>query len=106
MSPTDSLFAHWYFHVPNLILAALMYTLIGRYVLDLAFEALGGRKDAVVLTVFRRVTDPVLRVVRFITPEVVPNGLVLIFAVVWLLALRMFWYLTVVAAGARPKLGI
>ena len=31
MTPSESFLTHWYFHVPNLILAALMYSLIGRY---------------------------------------------------------------------------
>ena len=33
MTPSQSFFAHWYFHLPNLAMAALTYTLIGRYIL-------------------------------------------------------------------------
>lgn len=102
MTPTESLFAHWYFHVPNLIMAALVYTLIGRYLLELVFAK---RPDAVLLTVFRQVTDPVVGAVRAITPAVVPDGLVVVCAIVWLMSLRMFLYLTVIAAGVRPFLG-
>ena len=98
MSVTDSFFQHWYFHVPNLVLAALLDTMIGRY----ALELLVARKpDAVMLTVFRSVTDPFLKIVRVVMPVVVPNGLVSVASIVWLIALRMFLYLTVLAAGVR-----
>lgn len=98
MSPTETFLTHWYFHVPNLVMAALLYTLAGRYLLELFFAK---QPDAVILKVFRSVTDPVLRIVRLVTPAVVPNGLVILAAVVWLMALRMFMYLTLLAAGVR-----
>ena len=101
MSPTDSFFSHWYFHVPNLVMAALIYTLIGRYVLELLFSR---SPDVVIVKVFRQVTDPVLASVRVITPAIVPNGLVIVFTIVWLMALRMFLYLTIIAAGVKPFL--
>jgi hypothetical protein len=99
MSATDSFLQHWYFHIPNLILAALIYTLIGRYILALLFR---NNPDAVILRTFQTVTNPVVNSVRAITPLAVPNGLILVLAVIWLMALRMFWYLTCVAAGMRP----
>jgi uncharacterized protein YggT (Ycf19 family) len=97
MSPTESFWTHWYFHVPNLVLAALFYTLIGRYLLGLVFAS---RPDVVILKVFQSVTDPVVKLVRFVTPAIVPDGLVILFAAVWLIALRMFLFLTIFAAGA------
>jgi YggT family protein len=105
MSIQDSFLTHWYYHVPNLILAALVYTLIGRYVLELAFDYFAKGRDAVILKVFRQVTDPVLRLVRIVTPAVVPDGLVIVLAIVWLMGLRMFWLLTVLASGVRPVAG-
>lgn len=103
MSLGDNFIQYWWFHIPNLVMAALIYTLIGRYILDLVF---GSKSQAVILHVFRRVTDPVLKMVRFVTPAVVPNGLVLVFAIVWLIAARMFWFLTAVAAGMRASVGV
>lgn len=102
MTPADSFIQYWWFHVPNLVMSALIYTLIGRYILDLIF---GSKGQAVILHVFRRITDPVLRLVRLVTPAVVPNGLVLVFAIIWLMAGRMFWFLTAVAAGMRASVG-
>jgi YggT family protein len=95
---TDSFLTHWYFHLPNLAMAALIYTLIGRYALSLFFKP---DSQAVILVVFKSITDPVLKAVRAMTPKVVPNGLIIVFAIVWLMAARMFWFLTCVAAGMK-----
>lgn len=102
MNPTDSFLTYWYFHIPNLVLAALIYTLIGRYLLSLLFRR---NPDAVILKVFSSITDPVLKLVRAVTPAIVPNGVVMVFAIAWLMAARMFWFLTCVALGMRPSMG-
>jgi hypothetical protein len=104
MTATDSFFAHWYFHVPNLIMAALIYTLIGYFVLAVVFGYFK-RSDAVILKVFGTVVSPVLKSVRFVTPTIVPNGVIPVFSIAWLMALRMFWFLTCVAMGMRPQIG-
>lgn len=102
MSVGESFFTYWYFHIPNLLMAALIYTLIGRYLLDLLFRK---RPDAVIRRVFQSVTDPVLRAIRYVTPAVVPSGLLMVFAIAWLMAARMFWFLTCVAAGMAASVG-
>lgn len=102
MSVGENFFTYWYFHIPNLVLAALIYTLIGRYLLSLFFRK---NQDAVMLRVFAAITDPVLKAVRAITPAVVPNGVVMVFAIAWLMAARMFWFVTCVAAGMSPTVG-
>lgn len=101
MTPAESFLTYWYFHIPNLMMAALIYTLIGRYVLELLFKG----RDVVILVVFRSITDPVVKLVRLATPAIVPNGLVVIFAIAWLMAGRMWWFLTAVALGMRPTVG-
>jgi uncharacterized protein YggT (Ycf19 family) len=101
MSISDQFFQHWYFHIPNLVLAALIYTMIGAFILGLLF---GKDSNAVIVRVFANITDPIARVVRTITPAIVPNGLVLVFSIVWLMALRMFWFITCIAwFGMRPS---
>lgn len=102
MSPSDTFFTHWYFHLPNLVLAALAYSLIGRYLLELVFAK---KPDAVIVKVFRQVTAPVVDTVRYVTPAIVPDGLVIVFAFVWLTVARLFLYLTIIAAGVKPFLG-
>ena len=61
--------AHWYYHLPDLMLAALIWLLVARFVLDL----LPGRgSDNLLVRVAVRATDPILRGVGYITPRVVP----------------------------------
>lgn len=103
MTATDSFFTHWYFHIPNLAIAALIYTLIGRYILELFFAR---KPDVVILKVFRQITDPVVRLIRLITPRAVPDGLVIVFSIVWLMALRVFLFLTMLAGGVRLPVGV
>jgi uncharacterized protein YggT (Ycf19 family) len=91
----------WLYHLPNIILAALIYTLIGRYILSLFFPP---DSDKVVWKVFSQVTDPVLGAVRAITPAIVPPPLLNLFAVVWLLLLRIAFYMLVRALGLLPTI--
>jgi YggT family protein len=70
----------------NLLLAAAMYTLIGRYLLSLFFAA---DNRAVIWRVFCQVTDPILRLVRAVTPHVVQDRMIILFAVVWTIMLRV-----------------
>jgi uncharacterized protein YggT (Ycf19 family) len=97
VTPIDSLSTNWWYHVPNLVMAAMIYTLIGRYVLDMLF----GNRDVVMLKVFRQITDPILKAVRAITPAIVPNGVLIVFAILWLMAGRMAWFLLAVMFGMR-----
>jgi hypothetical protein len=98
VTAADSFLTHWYFHLPNLVLAAATYTLIGRWILALFFRR---RADTTIMRVFARVTDPILDAVAVITPRIVPRGLLVVFALVWLTALRMGWFLVLVMMGVR-----
>ena len=89
----------WFYHLPNIVLAALIYTLIGRYILSLFFPP---DSDKVVWKVFRQVTDPVLGAARVITPAIVPPPLLNLFAVVWLLLARIAFYFLVRSLGLLP----
>lgn len=102
VTPAESFATYWWYHVPNLLLAALVYTLVGRYLLELFFAK---KPDAVVLKVFRTITDWLVRLVRAITPALVPDGLVVVFSIAWLIAARMFWFLTAVVFGMRLTTG-
>lgn len=103
MSATDSFLDYWWFHLPNLLLAAMIYSLIGRYALELFFAR--GDQDAVILKVFRSITDPVVNLVRYVTPAIVPSGVVVLFAILWLFALRMVGFLAAVMLGMRVGTG-
>ena len=99
MTAGESFLEYWWFHLPNLLMAAMIYTLIGRYALELIFAR--RNQDAVILTVFRSVTDPIVRLVRFVTPAIVADGVVVIFSILWIFALRMAWFLAAVMLGMR-----
>src|SRR5262245_12286096 len=72
----------WLYQIPNLILAALMYTLLGRFLLSLFFPP---DSDKVIWRVFTQITNPVVAAVGFITPRIVPLHLLVLFAALWIL---------------------
>jgi uncharacterized protein YggT (Ycf19 family) len=92
----------WLFTIPNFALAAALYTLLGRYVLSLIFKP---DSDTVIWRVFSQITNPVLNAVRIITPAMVPNGMVMLFSVFWLLLARVLLLMTAIIFGFVPKLG-
>ena len=85
----QSFLTGWYFHVPNYVLAVLMYTLIGRFALSFFFPA--GSTNPIFRS-FVWITEPAVRLVRFITPRIVPHIGVLVFAAVWTMVLRFALY--------------
>ncbi|MGL5447376.1 MAG: YggT family protein [Rhabdaerophilum sp.] len=94
--------AFWLYNGPNMLLSILLYTLIGRYLLSLVFRP---QSELVIWRVFCQVTDPVLNAVRAVTPKIVPPGLVMIFAVFWLILLRIVWLIVAVMYGFLPQVG-
>jgi uncharacterized protein YggT (Ycf19 family) len=93
---------YWFYIIPNFALAAAMYTLIGRYVLALLFKP---DSEKVIWRVFAQLTDPILKFVRALTPQIVPNGLVMVFAIIWLLIARMALLMIAFMMGFLPSLG-
>jgi uncharacterized protein YggT (Ycf19 family) len=69
----------------ELIIAAVMYSLLGRIILS--YFAPPDWKNYI-WRAFVRITDPVVRLVRFITPAALPDILVLVFAFFWMMAAR------------------
>jgi hypothetical protein len=93
---------YWYFHIPNFLLAALMYTLIGRFVLTFIFDP---EAPNYIWRAFVAITDPAIRAVGYVTPRAVPPLVVLLFTVVWLFAARAALLLLVTAFGVAPTTG-
>ncbi len=96
-----SFFTHWYFQVPNFVLAALMYTLLGRVILALLFDP-----DAsnYIWRFFCRITDPVVAAVAFVTPKASVPVIVWLFGVVWLFWLRVALLYGFLIFGVAPRL--
>ena len=92
----------WYYFIPNLILAAIMYTLLGRFLLSLVFRP---DSDRVIWRVFTQITNPVVNAVGVITPRIVPLHLLVLFAALWVLLARIALFMGLAAMGIRPAIG-
>ena len=92
----------WTFQIPNMLLAAAMYTLLGRFLLSLFFAP---DSDKVLWRVFVQITDPFIKVARLVTPQIVGVHLIVLFAALWTLLARIGLFLTLAAIGLRPTVG-
>ena len=100
---SNPIIAQWWYHLPNFVLAALMYTMLGRFVLSFIFPpesrtTFGARSCGS--------PSPVLRAVRFVTPLAVPHMVVLLFAAMWLLAARVALLIFFASIGMMPTTGV
>ena len=96
------LLTHWYFQVPNFVLAALMYTLLGRALLGLMVQP---DSNNYIWRAFCRLTDPVVAAVAFVTPKAAAPVVIWLFGVVWLFWLRVGLLYLFLAMGAVPRAG-
>ena len=101
MNISTSLVTHWYFHLPNFILAALMYTLIGRALLGLL---VGPDSSNYIWRFFCRITDPVITILTPITPKATAPVVLWLFGVVWLFWLRVGLLYLFLFLGVAPKI--
>lgn len=89
----------WTFQVPNLLIAMAMYSVLARFVLSLFMT-----RDQVLLRVFCQITDPVLVPVRAVTPRIVPEPVIYLFAFLWLFVLRITLYIVMRMYGLVPSI--
>ena len=95
-----SLLTFWYFHLPNFILAALMYTLLGRVLLALIVQP---DSSNYIWRFFCRFTDPVVAAVTYVTPKGSAPVVIWLFGVVWLFWLRVGLLVVFTMYGIVPK---
>jgi YggT family protein len=100
-SMSNPFITHWYFHLPNFILAALMYTLLGRVLLGLIVDP---NSQNYIWRFFCRFTDPVVRAVAIITPKAAAPVILWLFAFVWLFWIRVVFYALFATLGSAPRL--
>lgn len=93
---------YWYFHLPNYVLALAMYLVMGRLLLS-PFVSPGSSNY--IWRSFVRLTDPVVRIVGFVTPAQAPLMVTLVFTYLWLFVLRIGLYIGLASAGLTPGLG-
>ena len=100
MNQSIPLLTFWYFHLPNFILAALMYTLLGRVVLGLI---VGTESTNYIWRFFCRITDPFIALIAPVTQKAAAPVVVWLFGVVWLYWLRVGLLYAFLLFGAVPK---
>jgi hypothetical protein len=102
VSGTYPFLTHWYYHLPNFVLAALMYTLLGRALLGLF---MGLESSNYIWRFFCLITDPFIALVAPLTPKAVAPVILWLFGVVWLFWLRVALLLLFLSIGAVPRSG-
>jgi YggT family protein len=98
---SNPLITHWYFHLPNFLLAAVMYTLLGRVILGMVVEP---NSQNYIWRFFCRLTDPVVHAVAIVTPRAASPVILWLFAFVWLFWIRVGFYALFAVFGAAPRL--
>lgn len=96
----QAFFDDWYFHLPNYVLAVVMYSLVGRFALSFFFPA--GSTNPI-FRVFVLVTEPAVRFTRFFAPAVVPHMVILIFGVLWTMIFRFLLFIAL--SGSLTPVG-
>ena len=91
---------YWYFHVPNYVLAALMYSLVARFMLSFVFA----RSHQLHLPLLRAADRPGACCRPLLTPRAVPPLLTVLLSVVWLLMLRFALLVGFASAGLAPTI--
>ena len=102
MNAATSIFSFWYFHLPNFVLAALMYTLLGRAVLGVMVDA---DSPNYIWRFFCRITDPFIALITPLTPKATAPVVIWLFGVVWLFWLRVGFLILFTMFGVAPKAG-
>jgi YggT family protein len=99
---TSSTLAYWSFHLPNFVLAALMYTLLARAVLGLIVQP---DSSNYIWRFFCRITDPVIAAVALVTPKATTPVVLWLFGVVWMFWLRVLLLNAFLMFGVLPTAG-
>jgi YggT family protein len=102
VQPTIPFLSFWYFHLPNFLLAALMYTLLGRALLGLFLDP---DSQNYIWRFFCRLTDPVVAILSWVTPRSTVPVVVWLFGFVWLFWLRVGLLNLYLWLGLVPSLG-
>jgi hypothetical protein len=96
------LITYWYFHLPNLALAAVMYTMLGRAILGLIVAP---DSKNYIWRFFCRITDPVVAMVAAVTPKAAAPVIIWLFGFVWIFWLRLVFFVVFNYFGLSPPSG-
>jgi uncharacterized protein YggT (Ycf19 family) len=95
-----ALLTYWYFQLPNLVLGALMYTLLGRTLLGLIVQP---DSSNYIWRFFCRITDPFVDLISKVTPKDTVPVVIWLFGFVWLFWLRVLLLNAFLYFGALPR---
>ena len=98
---SGSFLTYWYFHLPNFVLAALMYTMLGRALLGLFVPP---DSPNFIWRFFCRATDPIIAIFALVTPKAAAPVVVWLFGFVWLFWFRVAFLYLFLLLGALPKM--
>lgn len=90
------------FQLPNFILAAVMYTLLGRAILGLFVDA---DSKNYIWRFFCTLTDPFVKLIALVTPKAAAPVVLWLFGFVWMFWLRVALLYAFILAGVLPKAG-
>ena len=97
---SDIWWSYWYFHIPNYVLALLIYTLFGRFLLGFVVPP---DSRNYIFRWFVRWTDWVIVPVGLVTPRIVPPFLLPPIAAFWLIVGRIVFFVVMFDAGLTPR---
>jgi hypothetical protein len=100
VSTSYPILSYWYFHLPNFILAALMYTLLGRALLALIVQP---DSTNYIWRFFCRITDPFVALIVPVTPKAAAPVVIWLLGVAWLFWLRVGLLYLFLLLGAFPR---
>jgi uncharacterized protein YggT (Ycf19 family) len=99
LGATFQILPYWYYHLPNFVLAVLMYTLLGRALLGLIVQP---DSSNYIWRFFCRITDPFVALIAIVTPKTAAPVVLWLFGVVWLFWLRVLLLYGFLALGFGP----
>lgn len=96
----ETLLASWYYQAPNFILAALMWTMLGRVLLGFFVQP---DSTNYIWRFFCNITDPAIAVFATVTPKTTAPVVLWLFCFVWLFWLRVAFHFTLLAFDLAPR---
>jgi uncharacterized protein YggT (Ycf19 family) len=97
---SQSILTYWYFHLPNFVLAAAMYTMLGRALLGIVVPP---ESSNYIWRFFCRVTDPIINLFAWVTPKATAPVVLWLFCFVWLFWLRVLMLAVFAYTGTLPS---
>jgi hypothetical protein len=91
--------SYWYYHIPNYMLAVIQYSLIGRVLLGVM---LPWSRGTYISRAFEKVSDLIVVPTRFITPSAAAPPVVIGFAFLWILLIRVVFFVEMTRFGLTP----